>query len=833
MLKNQTGHPAQREAALSATSPARSAPVSLAHLLRDARLATIHLDASTGTVVDCNDAAANLYGFATAAELLGRSAFELAPEHQPDGPASKPRALELLASARDAGSAHVTWAQLRPDGEQWVADVHLLCLDRTHPDRLQAVVLDASAQVRSNASVAADRDFIHTLVDMSPAFIVAIDRTGRTIWMNPAMLTATGYSAAEVIGQDYAARFVPPEAREALGEVFDRIVRSGETTISTNPVMTRAGGHLLCEWRGVPVLRSGQFDFFLGFGVDITDRVNLEHRLRLSEQVFEYSGDAIVIIEHGTHVMRVNPAFTRMTGYLEAEVVGQAPLFLTDPQSEALTIDAIRRSVGARGHWSGEVALRRRDGTLFPTWATVSAIEGLEYGGNYVLLFSDRTEQKAQQDRIAFLARHDPLTGLANRITMAEQTERALGRARRSGRRVALLFLDLDRFKDINDSLGHHVGDELLRQVAERLRATVRSTDLVARPGGDEFIVLLESIGEPWEVARIAAKLQVATAEPLRIDGHDLRVTVSIGGAIFPDDAEDADTLAKYADTAMYAVKSDGRHGWALYERGMFATVAERLQLEAELRSAIRDGELDVYYQPQWASPDGPPIGFEALVRWPHPQQGLIPPDRFIPLAEETGQIDALGAFVLERACRQIVDWERSGLGEFSVAVNVSAKQLRRPDFATRVATIVRESGLSPHRLELELTESSLTDDPVQAAAMLSGLKETGVRLAIDDFGTGYSSLGHLRMFPFDRLKIDRTFVADFIGDRRSSAIVEALIAFSKALDMAVVAEGVETPEQLAMLARLGCCEFQGFLLGRPMPHTQVERWLSDLRAAD
>ena len=432
--------------------------------------------------------------------------------------------------------------------------------------------------------------------------------------------------------------------------------------------------------------------------------------------------------------------------------------------------------------------------------------------------FHDISDRKSAESRVEHLAFHDLLTGLPNRRLAEDRMSQAAAHADRAGSRAALLVLDLDGFKAINETLGHEVGDTVIRGVAARLRDCLRETDTLSRAGGDEFLIVLTDLRSGEAASTIAAKILARVAEPFEIQGLGLVTTASIGIAVHPDDGEDFATLLKKADTAMYQAKEEGRAGWRFFDERMNRDVAALLRLRAGLRRALDRGEFELYYQPQLDLAGGRVIGAEALLRWNHPDLGRVTPDRFIPLAEETGQIVPIGAWVLEQACRRAAAWQDEGLAGVGVAVNLSAVQLQRDDFDQTVAAALARSGLAPARLELELTESVLIKDAKPRLAALSRLKALGVRLAIDDFGTGYSSLSYLRRFAVDRLKIDRSFVADLADAPGDDAIVRAVIQMAHSLGLRAIAEGVETEAVRERLRALGCDEIQGYLLARPLP---------------
>jgi diguanylate cyclase (GGDEF)-like protein len=441
------------------------------------------------------------------------------------------------------------------------------------------------------------------------------------------------------------------------------------------------------------------------------------------------------------------------------------------------------------------------------------------------LLLEERNLQLSEQ------ARQDQLTSLPNRLGLIEAAQRALERARRHACKLVVVFVDLDRFKLINDSLGHGAGDALLQQVAQRLQSTVRTSDTVARMGGDEFVLIIENLDDTFDAGHVAQKLHQAFRVPLIVDGSPLTISPSIGVSIYPDDGIDIETLMRQADMAMYEVKSRGRDGWLFFTEEMNRKVQERLSLERDLRLALDRQQFHLHYQPQWELATRRLIGWEALLRWDHPALGSVSPETFIPVAEDTGIISELGLLVLNLACREAVRWQREGLGRFSVSVNVSARQFAVLDLERQVDQALEVNGLSPDLLELEITETVLMESPRRTQEALNHFKQRGIRVAIDDFGTGYSSLSYLSSFPIDRLKIDRSFVASSLSDPNGALIVEAVISLARSLGMSAIAEGVENEEQCRFLLRHGCQQMQGYLLGRPMPAREIADFLRSLPA--
>ncbi|MGK2953319.1 MAG: EAL domain-containing protein [Thiobacillus sp.] len=551
---------------------------------------------------------------------------------------------------------------------------------------------------------------------------------------------------------------------------------------------------------------------------DITQLKDAEEALRLYANVFEHSGEAILITDNAQRILAANPAFTRLTGYTIDDIRGANPNVLASGQTPVETYRAMWAALGETGHWQGEIVDRRKDGTFYPKWMTISEVRDAEdHVTHYVASFTDITERKLAEAQISQLAYHDVLTGLLNRFSLNSQMAQALAMARREHRAMAVIFLDMDRFKTINDTLGHAVGDELLVIVAHRLRQSLRESDIVARLGGDEFVVLLTEVEDATAAARLADKLLHMLAQPYRIGENELHSAASIGVAFYPNDGEDSETLMKNADTAMYHAKSQGRNNIQFFTAEMNQAAVKRLKLDHDLRVAVETGQFELHYQPQLDSRNGRIVGVEALIRWRHPQDGLVSPAEFIPVAEETGMILPLGGWVLDEACRQLREWRDAGVADVTMAVNLSAHQLHAATLLQQVAQTLEKHGLKGADLELEITESVAMHDPAASISRLKALRDLGVGLSIDDFGTGYSSLSYLKLLPIHTLKLDQSFVRDIETDSNDVAICTATIALAHNLGLAVVAEGVETEAQRLLLTSHHCDFMQGYLFSRPL----------------
>ena len=563
--------------------------------------------------------------------------------------------------------------------------------------------------------------------------------------------------------------------------------------------------------------------------VDIIQRTRAEDELKLAASVFHHTMDGVMIIDRARRVVSVNPAFVRISGYSAEQALGQTTDWMRSEQHSQEFYRDMWASVEREGHWQGEMWFQRRDGEAFLSILNIGEVPGSDgLPERYVGVFHDITEMRRKDEHIRHLAFHDALTGLPNRLLLHDRLERAIAVARRDGESLGLMFVDLDRFKAINDSFGHDAGDGLLRELGARLVQCLRESDTVARVGGDEFVALARRVDMSSNYGLVAQKIIAALSLPVAMDGHAMQVGASIGIACYPDDGLDAVELMKHADAAMHAAKAGGRGTYRFFQPSMTDNAVQRLELEMQLRNAVPNGELELFYQPKVLLANGAGCGVEALVRWRHPMLGLLPPGEFIPMAETTGIIGDLGDWVLEEACRQSRAWLMGGLGRIKIAVNVSARQLQQRDLVERLSGLAQQYEISPSDLEIELTESVLMANPKEISGMLVRLRDIGVLVAIDDFGTGYSSLAYLRSLPIDVLKIDRSFVMNADRDEGDAQVIKLIVAFGQALKLEIVAEGVETESQAEFLLSCGCSTAQGYLYSRPRPATEIEAWLRE-----
>jgi len=640
-----------------------------------------------------------------------------------------------------------------------------------------------------------------------------------TFTVSPRFETMLGYQPGETaIKVENWASYVHPDDLEKAWASIKRHL-AGESPVHEMELRCREKSG---KWRWILTCgriverdADGKPAMMSGTHTDISERKKAERELRQAAAVFENTQEGVMITDSRARIQSVNRAFTHITGYSLEEIRGRTPALLRSGRHDDAYFDEIRASLANSGYWQGELWNRRKNGETYPQLTTINIVrEDAGTALHYVTVFTDVSAIKASQEHLEFVAQHDPLTGLPNRVMLFSRLEHAMSVARRERKGIALLLIDLDRFKDINDSYGHLAGDQLLQQVAETLQGRLRGADTLARLGGDEFAILIEEISRPDDAGRVAEDILAVLEEPWRlINGKDVHVSASIGIALHPGPSSTPEELLQQADAAMYRAKKEGRSRFQYFSEDLTHNARERLDLESRLHRAIEDDELEVYFQPQIDIRRGKVIGAEALVRWPSPDGCLITPDRFIPLAEETGLILPLGQWVLDTVCVTLAEWaDRPEMADLTIAVNVSARQFHHPDFVDHVFSTLARTLANPERLKLELTESMLVENVQEVIERMRALKDRGISFSLDDFGTGYSSLSYLKLLPLEQLKIDQSFVRDILVDPNDAAIAKTIIALAESLGL-----------QSDFLARAGCHAYQGYFFSRPLPVQEFE----------
>lgn len=724
------------------------------------------------------------------------------------------------------------YRMLKKDGSAiWVRDVvSVLPDDEGDPSILSGVIIDIDQLKRQSEVLAQERRTLQTILDNAPLGIWFSDREQHMRFVNQPFCDTIAIPQQKLLEAVHYADILPDDLAPQCLDSDAKALAQDAPYHSIEAFQKEGDKRVILEVTKVRLRDSeNNVQGLVGLAEDVTEKYEIEEWQRQSAAILESTTEGVILTDRSGVIRAINRAFTDITGYSEEEALGKTTALLRSGRHPEEFYQEMWQSISETGGWRGEIWNRRKNGELYPEWLTISAVKD-DQGRviNYVGVFSDITQIKKSQEELEYQARHDMLTSLPNRISFRDRLTHSMQRARRGDTKVGLLFIDLDHFKNINDSLGHEVGDILLSEVAGRLKGSIREIDMVARLGGDEFAVIVEELHDPEQAAYVASKLQQAISKPFKIRGVDLRVNSSVGISIYPEDGEDAGALLRNADTAMYRAKESGRNMYQFYASEMTALAFEHLVIEGQLRQAIEQEQLVLYYQPQMAL-DGERIsGMEALVRWQHPDIGLVPPDRFIPVAEETGLIIQLGEWVLRKACEQGKRWLEQGYGDLIMAVNVSAVQVQRSDMFSTVSRILQETEFPAHLLELEITENFLMGNEEKNIALLSEIRSLGVQLAVDDFGTGYSSLAYLKRLPIQKLKIDQGFVRDLPDDEDDSAIARAVIALGRSMKFTVIAEGVETEEQKRFLVDEQCDQVQGYLLSPPKPAEKLEAWLAD-----
>ena len=734
----------------------------------------------------------------------------------------------------------------RDGGWRWL-ELRMQCLtqEEGRTEQLLCIAKDVTGQLEFSESLRDSERRYRLLAENMRDVLFILDDEMQTSYISPSVRQLSGHSADWLLRNGVHRLLAQPnqlaELRRHLGELRRQLACPVERAALRHArtqhrylfdCLCRDGSLLPTELRiSLMWSAAGRFEGVLGICRDVSQQRQTEQELRMAATVFANSTAAILVADRQGNIVQVNETFSQISGYSSQEALHRHATLLTADRDEAQQLVDLLERLDQAGRWEGELNLKRRSGERFSAWLGIAAVPDADGAlTNYVCFFNDMSERKASEQHIHRLAYYDALTLLPNRTLFQERLQQALHAAARQQHWVVLMFLDLDRYKPINDSLGHAAGDLLLKDVALRLSACVRHEDTVARMGGDEFTLLLSPLESETDARRramsVGQRILASLSHPFLIHGREFFISASIGIALSPQDGSQSSQLMKNADTAMYHAKDQGKDNYQFYQANMNATTLQRLELESDLRHALEEGQFLLYYQPQLDTRAHRLTGVEALLRWQHPRRGLVSPGEFIPVLEELGLVVQVGEWVLAEACRQTRAWQLQGLNIPKVSVNLSARQFADGMLGTRIADILAGSGLAPSSLELELTESILMQDVAAAMQVLSVLKQMGLSIAVDDFGTGYSSLNYLKQFPINVLKIDRSFVDGLPDGEQDAQIARAIIAMAHSLNLSVIAEGVETLEQLDFLREHGCDEIQGFLLARPLSAQALEERL-------
>jgi diguanylate cyclase (GGDEF)-like protein/PAS domain S-box-containing protein len=739
--------------------------------------------------------------------------------------------MSALREAGENGYSHGQIIQLDlPNGKFWF-ELSTSVKEKTNVSAKRYMMLSRDITDRVEAMLALQNSeaWFRSVFENVNTGVASTDSSGRVTNFNETFRAMLGYDAEELSRMNFA-DFTHPEDLELEVVIFDEILAGKRNSYHMTKRYLTGDGRIIWVDLSAAVIRNadGKVENFVAVVQDITDRKQAEEELRISATAFE-SQESLMITDSNGVIMRVNKAFTESTGYTAEEVVGQTPRLLKSGRHNADFYREMWETLLRTGKWQGEIWDRRKNGEVYPKWLAITAVKDSD--GNithFVGSHIDITERKAAEEEIQYLAFYDSLTRLPNRRLLLDRLNQALVSSARSGRAGALLFIDLDNFKNLNDTLGHDIGDMLLQQVTQRLESCIRVGDTVARLGGDEFVVMLlnmstDALEAAAQTETIGEKILATLGQPYQLAAHVYHCTASVGVTLLDNNQQSTDELMKQADIAMYQAKKAGRNALRFFDRQMQESISARVSMENELHNALEFEQFHLYYQIQVDS-SYRPLGAEALIRWIHPQRGLVPPAQFIPLAEESGLILPVGLWVLETACARIKAWEQGALTrDLVLAVNVSAKQFRQADFVAQVQAFVQRHAINPMRLKLELTEGMLLENIEETITIMNALNEIGVQFSLDDFGTGYSSLQYLKRLPLDQLKIDQSFVRDIAANASDIAIVRTIVAIARSMEMEVIAEGVETEQQRQLLLNNGCSSFQGYLFGRPVPIEQFE----------
>ena len=766
---------------------------------------------SDGVLLEVNEAFEEQIGLSPG-EVIGRTATELNLwGNEGMGP-------KLLERLHQGGIRNLEMTFRRSNGQLFTGLTSAETFELDGTPALVVAVRDISQLKQTQQQLQTSEEKFAKAFHASPdGLLLSRQSDGLLLEVNEGFCRLTGYDFNPPIDQTSFDLGIWVDLNERK-RLIDQLGRDGFVRDFSCHLRRSDGQIRLCELSARP-LPIGGVDCMLTIARDITERHLMQEKLQLAATVFENTAEGVLITDTDQRISAVNRAFSEITGYSEIEALGQTPRLLASGQHDSAFYAAMWHQLTAEGHWQGEIYNKRKNGELYPGWLTISAVRNNERAiTHFVAVFADISSLKHAQAKLDYQAHHDPLTGLPNRALFENRLQAVLTCSQVSNRQGAVLFLDLDRFKHINDSLGHPVGDLLLKGIAQRLKEQVRDVDTVARLGGDEFIILLPGLHKPSDAQAIANKLLACFVAPFQAGEHEFFTSASIGTSLYPQDGTDVATLIRNADAAMYRSKAKGRNRVEAYTRDLTTQASERIAMEHELRRAIERNEMSLSFQPKLSLKTQALVGAEALIRWSHPTFGEVPPEHFIHLAEENGTILQLGDWVLEQACQQMHRWKKAYQAFGPLSINLAGAQLRHPNLAKRIEHLLQIYQLKAGDLQLEITENFIMSQAEEALAVLHELKQLGVQLAIDDFGTGYSSLSYLKRLPLDILKIDKSFIRGLPDDPHDAAIARAIIALGRSMQLTIIAEGVENQAQQRFLAAEGCEQIQGYIVSLPLP---------------
>ncbi|MBI5890673.1 MAG: EAL domain-containing protein [Nitrosomonadales bacterium] len=779
----------------------------------------IVLHAESGRIADCNEQACRDLGYPRD-QMLQLTIFDFTTRLAP-GPIWQ---AELEIFFRE-GHRLVESQHRRRDGSLFPVEINARLIEKNKERYIVAVARDMTERKRAQTQL----QLQDTALNSSANAIVITDSDAVIQWANPAFSEMTGYTTEEVIGKRPKDLVNSGVQTRDFYEALWNTIQGGQVWRGELVNKHKDGSFYTEEMTITPVYTDHKrITHFIAVKQNISERKKTEEQLREAAAVMQSTHDGVIITDTTPRILAVNEAYTSITGYTQDEVIGKDPGIIGSGRQGKSFYESMWKILQQDGFWQGEIWNRRKNGEIYPQWLSISAVlDDRQQPVRYIGVFSDISKLKESQSQLEFLAHHDPLTRLFNRAAVEARMEQELEQAKRHQRALCVLFIDLDRFKQVNDSFGHVIGDELLCSVADRLRVRLREGDTLGRLGGDEFILLATPLREKQDAAVIARDILSSLSEPFNLStGHEVFIGGSIGISLFPDNGSSVAELTKNADAAMYLAKENGRNQFSFYTPELNADARKKLELENDLRRAVLHDELRLHYQPKVNIGTGSISGAEALVRWKKSDGSWVSPARFIPVAEKSGVILTIGNWVIEQACLQIRNWQEEGLPEICVAVNVSARQFRSGHLDKLVKSALDKFGVLPHQLELELTESMLMNEPERAIETMNKLKKVGVKLSLDDFGTGYSNFGYLRRFPIDSLKIDQSFVRGVASKPEDAMIVDSIIGLAQRMKLHVIAEGVETADQLHYLRANHCDELQGYYFSKALPAAEFAELL-------